>query len=253
MLAPCPACVQGGKPPANARKFPIGRACFTDDRSRRLEREARGGENTPNPLKYGGRGRNRTADTGIFNPLLYQLSYSATRGRVLKPLEDAGVKDGFATGGAHRASVMLEAIRENDMHMTKLRSLGALALLLASGCATSLPGPAERTAKRLDEVERHAGAPIEEFHFWQMDRWESLGPFAIAVWTNPNEAYLITVRPPCAGLDFADAVGVSSTGRRVSRSFDFVTFEHQRCRIAEIRPVDIKALKAERRANAERN
>ena len=27
--------------------------------------------------KYGGRGRNRTADTGIFNPLLYQLSYPA--------------------------------------------------------------------------------------------------------------------------------------------------------------------------------
>jgi hypothetical protein len=26
---------------------------------------------------YGGRGRNRTADTGIFNPLLYRLSYSA--------------------------------------------------------------------------------------------------------------------------------------------------------------------------------
>lgn len=27
----------------------------------------------------GGRGRNRTADTGIFNPLLYQLSYPATK------------------------------------------------------------------------------------------------------------------------------------------------------------------------------
>ena len=27
--------------------------------------------------RNGGRGRNRTADTGIFNPLLYQLSYSA--------------------------------------------------------------------------------------------------------------------------------------------------------------------------------
>ncbi len=26
---------------------------------------------------HGGRGRNRTADTGIFNPLLYQLSYPA--------------------------------------------------------------------------------------------------------------------------------------------------------------------------------
>ena len=139
------------------------------------------------------------------------------------------------------------------MDTMMLRVLGALVLMLASGCAASLPGPGERMARRLGEVERHAGAPIEEFHFWQMDRWESLGKSAIAVWTNPNEAYLITVRPPCAGLDFADAVGVSSTGRRVSRNFDFVTFEHQRCRIAEIRPVDVKALKAERRANAARN
>ena len=32
----------------------------------------------------GGRGRNRTADTGIFNPLLYQLSYPA-RGRNSEP------------------------------------------------------------------------------------------------------------------------------------------------------------------------
>ena len=31
------------------------------------------------PLEFdGGRGRNRTADTGIFNPLLYQLSYLGT-------------------------------------------------------------------------------------------------------------------------------------------------------------------------------
>gem|GEM_PF-1973717 len=29
--------------------------------------------------EYGGQGRNRTADTGIFSPLLYRLSYLATR------------------------------------------------------------------------------------------------------------------------------------------------------------------------------
>jgi hypothetical protein len=28
---------------------------------------------------FGGQGRNRTADTGIFNPLLYQLSYLARK------------------------------------------------------------------------------------------------------------------------------------------------------------------------------
>jgi len=32
---------------------------------------------------YGGQGRNRTADTGIFNPLLYQLSYLAKREQVV--------------------------------------------------------------------------------------------------------------------------------------------------------------------------
>ena len=136
------------------------------------------------------------------------------------------------------------------MDMTWLRSLGALALLAVSACAASLPGPGERMAKRLAEVEQHAREPVAEFHFWKMDRWESLGPTALAVWTNPNEAYLITVQRPCTGLDFADAVGVTSSGRRVSQRFDFVTFEHQRCRIAEIRPVDVKGLKAMRRAEA---
>ncbi len=34
----------------------------------------------------GGQGRNRTADTGIFSPLLYQLSYLAAKEGVLKRL-----------------------------------------------------------------------------------------------------------------------------------------------------------------------
>ena len=137
------------------------------------------------------------------------------------------------------------------MKTSSLCSLLASVFLLASGCATSLPGPAERDARRLAQFERHAGAPVDEFHFWQMDRWESLGRDAIAVWTNPNEAYLLRVRPPCTGLDFADGVGVTSTGRRVNRRFDYVTFEQQRCQIAEIRPVDVKGLKAERRARSD--
>ena len=31
--------------------------------------------------RYGGQGRNRTADTRIFSPLLYQLSYLAMSGK----------------------------------------------------------------------------------------------------------------------------------------------------------------------------
>src|ERR1700743_1598203 len=64
---------------------------------------------TTQPIEFnGGRGRNRTADTGIFNPLLYQLSYPAgkplaapngpRRGRVLQRL--AGDPSSNTVGGA---------------------------------------------------------------------------------------------------------------------------------------------------------
>ena len=34
---------------------------------------------------YGGQGRNRTTDTRIFSPLLYQLSYLAAEGARIRP------------------------------------------------------------------------------------------------------------------------------------------------------------------------
>jgi hypothetical protein len=120
----------------------------------------------------------------------------------------------------------------------------------AGAAAGDLPGPRERAARRLVEVERHAGAPVENFHFWKIDRWEGLGPLEVAVWTRINEAWLLKLRRPCAGLEFATGIGVTSTGNRVFRNFDAVVFERQRCQIAEIRPVDGKALKAERRAKS---
>ena len=49
-------------------------------------------------LKFGAQGRNRTADTGIFNPLLYRLSYlgkcadDLLRRPRIKPVETAEVK-----------------------------------------------------------------------------------------------------------------------------------------------------------------
>lgn len=45
----------------------------------------------------GGRGGNRTPDTGIFNPLLYQLSYPAGAGsepRMIRAARGAGKPDG---------------------------------------------------------------------------------------------------------------------------------------------------------------
>ena len=49
----------------------------------------------------GAQGRNRTTDTRIFNPLLYQLSYLGITARSrIKPLEVAFVKD-YWLGGTY--------------------------------------------------------------------------------------------------------------------------------------------------------
>jgi hypothetical protein len=44
----------------------------------------------------GGRGQNRTADTRIFNPLLYRLSYSATRFQWSSPPKPASLSETLA-------------------------------------------------------------------------------------------------------------------------------------------------------------
>lgn len=136
------------------------------------------------------------------------------------------------------------------MRVLVIRSM-LLAILLAGaglvGCAS--PGPRERMAARLAQVEAHAGDPVESFRFWQLDRWESLGRAELLVWTRPNEAWLLRVDEPCRDLEYANTLALSSSVGRVHRRFDAVLFEHQRCRIAEIRPVDGRALKTARRTH----
>ncbi len=119
--------------------------------------------------------------------------------------------------------------------------------MLLSACAAT--GPRERQAARLAEFEAVAGTPVDRFRFWNMQRWELLGPQAVAVWTGVNEAWLIEVNRPCSGLEFASTIGLTSTQNQVSSKFDAVLFDQQRCMIRQIRPVDGKALKELRRAS----
>lgn len=114
-------------------------------------------------------------------------------------------------------------------------------VLLLAGCAG--PSAREREAARLAQFESVAEAPVESFRFWSLHKWESLGPEAVAVWTRVNEAYLLRVDRPCFGLEYARAIAITSNAHTVSRRFDTVNFDDQKCRIAEIRPVDAKAVK----------
>lgn len=150
---------------------------------------------------------------------------------------------------ALQRGVLTQISPVEDLPMSPIRILSALLLmLLLSACAG--PGPLKRMEARLAEVESVAGEPVESFHFWTLHSWEPLGRRHLLVHTRISEGWLLRIDEPCPGLEFAINVGLSSSNNRVYQRFDTVNFDKQRCRIDEIRPVDVKALRALRREKA---
>jgi hypothetical protein len=112
---------------------------------------------------------------------------------------------------------------------------GAAALLVA------LPGLAQQTASErtdLARYQRYAQAPVEHVRYFQIDGFQYLAPDTLAIWFGVNRLYLLTVETPCINLAFANGIGLTSENHVLYRNFDFVTFDHQRCKILKIVPVD---------------
>lgn len=123
----------------------------------------------------------------------------------------------------------------------------ALAAALLAGCASS--GPKLDDAQRLALYRQHAGAPVDRFqYFGSIDGWTPLGDSALALWTRPNQAYLLELQGRCQDLDFAQAISVTNQMGSVHRRFDKVIVLGQQsikipCFIDRILPLDVKALK----------
>jgi hypothetical protein len=121
-------------------------------------------------------------------------------------------------------------------------SLAAAAALL--GCASD--GSIARV--RSDpgqEYAPYAGAPIDGFTTFGLHGWEVAGHDKLVIWNGVNEAYLLTLGGICSELQWVQRVAVTSTTHRVSK-FESVHVGRDRCPIDEIRPLDIKRLKADR-------
>lgn len=125
------------------------------------------------------------------------------------------------------------------------RTLGGgllvLSVSLLMACASN--GPRERQEARLKQFQAAAGEPAEFFRFWDLRRFEVLGRYQVAVWTRINDPWLLTVDGPCPGLEFAQAIAVTSNLQRVTRRFDSVVVDGQKCRISEILPIDGERLR----------
>lgn len=125
--------------------------------------------------------------------------------------------------------------------------LAAATMLGVAACATGRISDDERLAI----YRANAGEPVNSFrYFGRLDGWTSLGDSALAVWTRPNEAWLLELGSRCPELDFAMAITVTNQAGTVYSRFDKVQPLGQGavsipCIIQQIRPLDTRAIKAD--------
>jgi hypothetical protein len=119
-------------------------------------------------------------------------------------------------------------------------------------CAALLAGCAGGTARMRGEDTSqkyvdYAGAPVDSFTTFNINGWTPVSRDQLVVWTGVNEAYLLKVWSTCQDLLFAERVAITSTTRTISK-FEKVRVGRDQCPIEEIRPIDIKQMKADRAA-----
>jgi hypothetical protein len=122
-------------------------------------------------------------------------------------------------------------------------ALGAMmTAALLTGCASTL---AKLNGPQLNYSE-YAGEPVKSFYMANFDGWSAVSKDQLVVWSGINKAYLLTVTGYCPDLQFANAIAVTSTGNTVDR-FEKVIVGRDRCLIKEIRPLDVKQMKEDRK------
>jgi hypothetical protein len=127
----------------------------------------------------------------------------------------------------------------------KYRYTGIVCALVIAACSSA---PHARDEAAQAQYLAYAGEPIDQFtYLGRFDSWRALSRTQLIVWTTVVDAYLLTVQEPCNNLLFANRIGVSATFGTVHRGLDSVLIRDDRCPISEIRPVDYRRMRADRR------
>ncbi|HEY0198752.1 MAG TPA: DUF6491 family protein [Rhodanobacter sp.] len=139
------------------------------------------------------------------------------------------------------------------MSMKSLIPCAALLAIMLAGCS-GVP-LAQRESQRQAAYAAAAGASVRSFRFFNLYSWEPLDNGQMAVYTKPNEAWLLDLGGACPNLEFASAIGLTSQFDQVSVGFDKVLTGRGNypCTITGIRPVDVSRLKLEQQAQRKIN
>jgi hypothetical protein len=126
-----------------------------------------------------------------------------------------------------------------------MRTCSVLAVSLLTGCVAGLSrlGDDGFRVRYADYAEES----VERFSAFRLSGWTPVSRDSLVVWNGPNEAYLVKVWDTCRDLQVADRVGITETGRTVSR-FDQLRVGRDRCPIQDIRRIDLQHYNADRDA-----
>jgi uncharacterized protein DUF6491 len=124
----------------------------------------------------------------------------------------------------------------------KILLVALLASTALTGCAATLK---KLNAPKLNYAD-YAGEPVKSFYMFNYNGWSPVSKDQLVVWSDMNKAYLIRVNGYCPDLQFANAIAVTTTANTVDK-FEKVIVGRDRCFINEIRPVDTKQMKEDRK------
>lgn len=131
--------------------------------------------------------------------------------------------------------------------MKKFPTVVGLAVLLTGAAAA--PAVAQQTSSEradLARYQQYAEAPVDNVRYFQINGFQYLAPDKVAIWFGVNKLYLLTVQLPCNNLAFANGIGLTAKNNMLYKNFDAVTFDHQRCKILKIEPVNELKMKQDR-------
>ena len=117
-----------------------------------------------------------------------------------------------------------------------------LAVASLSACATNRMSDTDRLAL----YQAHAGEPVKQIRNTNAMGWDRVDDQHIVLNMRPTESWLLTVSGPC--LDWgrgSPVLRLSSSGAYVMAKFDRILTDGSpiSCRIEEIRPVDVNAVR----------
>lgn len=123
------------------------------------------------------------------------------------------------------------------------RSIKAISLALALFALTPAWADSGRYAHRLAQVMANAGAPAVSVNYRGTYDWEVLGDHTILLWETRQRAYYVDVQPTCDEFPWAMTIRIDVHNMSLT-TFDKIRVRDRTCWITEIRPVDVKGLKA---------